>query len=108
MGKYTVDVRLFTINDDIALEYDDTVILEFKPLYPQFMEELGRKGEFIRESTVVKIIDNDSKLNVEGRELECHLFYFRCQNLPWLKGDPLPGIFCVILGYIFQNCRSIL
>ena len=64
MGKHTVDVRLFTINDDIALEYDDTVILEFKPLYPEFMEELGRKGEFIRESTVVKIIDNDSKLKV--------------------------------------------
>ena len=63
MDKHTVDVRLYTTNDDIALEYDDTVILEFEPLYPQYMEELERKGEFIRDSAIVNIIDNDSKLS---------------------------------------------
>ena len=58
----SVEFSLLTINDDIALESNDTVKLIFKPLHPQFMKELEDKGEFLRESAFVHICDNDGKL----------------------------------------------
>ena len=54
-------VRLFTTNDGVTLEYDDTVILRFTPDNPAFIPGVEGAGEFIRDTAVVNIIDNDSK-----------------------------------------------
>ena len=50
------NITLVTINDDITLEYDDTIVLRFNPYLP--FEE---SGEFIRDTIAVNIIDNDRK-----------------------------------------------
>ena len=56
-----VTFGLLTINDDIALEYDDRVNLMFNAKYEEFVEELEKSGEFLRDTVEVKIIDNDGK-----------------------------------------------
>ena len=57
----TADIRLSTTDDNITLEYDDTVILLFTPLNSSFIPGVEGAGEFIRDTAVVNIIDNDSK-----------------------------------------------
>ena len=57
----STDIRLFTINDEITLEYDDTVILRFTPDSPLLIPGVESEGEFIRDTATVHIIDNDSK-----------------------------------------------
>lgn len=54
------EIRLFTSNDEITLEYDDTIILTFTPTFPT-IEILEADGEFIRNTATVFIIDNDCK-----------------------------------------------
>ena len=55
------DVRLFTTNDQITLEYDDYVILTFTPANPAVITGLEGEGEYVRTSAIVNIIDNDRK-----------------------------------------------
>ena len=55
------EVRLFTSNDQIALEYDDRVILSFTPDNPALIPGLEAAGEYIRHTATVQIIDNDSE-----------------------------------------------
>ena len=55
------DIRLFTTNDDTTLEYDDSVILTFTPGNPDVIDGLEGAGEYVRNSAIVNIIDNDSK-----------------------------------------------
>ena len=55
------DVRLFTTNDQITLEYDDYVILTFTPGNPSVIDGLEGEGEYVRTSAIVNIIDNDRK-----------------------------------------------
>lgn len=55
------EIRLFTSNDEITLEYYDTVILKFVPVFPNFIERAEANGEFIRNNATVIIIDNDGK-----------------------------------------------
>ena len=57
----SADIRLFTTDDNITLEYDDTVILRFTPDNSSFIPGVEGAGEFIRDTAVVNIIDNDSK-----------------------------------------------
>ena len=57
-----IEIRLFTTDDEVTLEYDDTVILRFNPDIPAFIPVVESRGEFIRDIAVVNIIDNDSKL----------------------------------------------
>ena len=52
------DIQLFTTDDDITLEYNDTVLLKFSYLIPA--PEIA--GEFLRDTATVNIIDNDRKL----------------------------------------------
>ena len=55
------EIRLFTINDETTLEYDDRVILTFTPDIPALIPGLEAEGEYIRDTATVQIIDNDSK-----------------------------------------------
>ena len=54
-------IRLFTTDDEITLEYDDTVILRFTPESAELIPVAEGGGEFIRDTAIVNIIDNDSK-----------------------------------------------
>ena len=55
------EVRLFTSNDEIALEYNDRIILTFTPDNPMLIPGLDAEGEYVRDSATVHIIDDDSK-----------------------------------------------
>ena len=57
----SADIRLFTTNDEITLEYNDTVILRFDSQRPSFVQDVENAGEFIRDFAIVNIIDNDRK-----------------------------------------------
>ena len=54
-------IQFFTTNDEITLEYNDTVTLEYVPDIPDFVQQVEFRGEFIRNTTTVYIIDNDRK-----------------------------------------------
>ena len=54
-------IELRTRNDDITLEYDDSVILTFTPDEDGLIELYEEEGEYIRDSVVVHIDDNDRK-----------------------------------------------
>ena len=60
-GSAEAMIELRTRNDDITLEYDDTVILVFTPDEDDLIEFYESEGEYIRDSVVVQIIDNDRK-----------------------------------------------
>ena len=57
----SANIRLFTANDDITLEYDDRVQLRFTPDNPALIPGLEGVGEFTRDSAIVNIIDDDCK-----------------------------------------------
>ena len=54
-------VRIFTTNDDITLEYDDSIILVFTSIDRFLIPALEATGEYIRDTANVNIIDDDSK-----------------------------------------------
>ena len=56
-----VHIRLFTANDEIALEYNDRVLLEFIPSNLGLITGVEGVGEYIRYAATVNIIDNDCK-----------------------------------------------
>ena len=58
-----IDIRLFSRNDGITLEYNDTVILRFttNPGLAALIQQLEAAGEYIRDTAIVDIIDNDRK-----------------------------------------------
>ena len=60
-GSDEAMIELHTSNDDITLEYDDTVILVFTPDEDDLIEFYEGEGEYIRDSVVVHIVDNDRK-----------------------------------------------
>ena len=66
----SADVRILSLNDEITLEYDDKVRLAFIPDNPDLVSGLQSLGEFIRDTAVVNIIDNDCELH------EAYLFIF--------------------------------
>ena len=55
------EFRLFTSNDQITLEYDDRIQLIFTPNNPALISALESYGEYIRDTAIVNIIDNDSR-----------------------------------------------
>ena len=58
-----IAIQLFSKNDDITLEYNDTVILKFI-VYPGLaglIQQLEAAGEYIRDTATVDIIDDDRK-----------------------------------------------
>ena len=57
----SAEIRLFTANDEVTLEYDDKIRLEFDPTSANLITALEGFGEYIRNTAIVNIIDNDSK-----------------------------------------------
>ncbi|CAI8022404.1 hypothetical protein GBAR_LOCUS13163 [Geodia barretti] len=53
------EIRLFAANDEIALEYDDRVLLTFAPDNPALITDLPANGEYVRDSATVNIVDSD-------------------------------------------------
>ena len=58
-----IAIQLFSKNDDITLEYNDTVILKFivNPGHAFLIQQLEAAGEYIRDTVTVDIIDDDRK-----------------------------------------------
>ena len=52
------DIRLFIINDDINLEYDDKVRLTFTPDSPDLITDTENQGMYVRDTATVNIVDN--------------------------------------------------
>ena len=57
----SAEIRLFTANDEITLEYDDRVLLRFTPDDPSLIPGLEANGEYIRDTATVHIVDDDCK-----------------------------------------------
>ena len=55
------EIRLFISNDEITLEYDDSVILIFTPNNAAIITGLEAQGEYVRDTVTVQITDDDSK-----------------------------------------------
>ena len=55
----TINIRLFTTNDDISLEYDDRVQLVYTPYHPALITGVEGLGQYIRTTATVRIIDDD-------------------------------------------------
>ena len=60
-GNAIERIELCTRNDDITLEYDDSVLLVFTPEISTLTDVYDSEGEFIRDNAIVHIIDNDRK-----------------------------------------------
>ena len=55
------EIRLFTANDEITLEYDDRILLTYIPSDSRLIPGVEGAGEYIRNTAIFRIIDNDSK-----------------------------------------------
>ena len=45
----------------ITLEYNDRILLTYTPSNPGLIPGVEAEGEYIRDTAIVRIIDNDSK-----------------------------------------------
>ena len=72
----SAEIRLFTANDEITLEFDDRVLLMFTPDNPGLIPGLEGMGEYMRDTATVHIIDNDRNCYT----IVCHycLLLFSC------------------------------
>ena len=57
----SAEIRFSAVDDDITLESNDRVNLIFTPEVPDLTDGLEGVGEYIRDTAVVNIIDNDRK-----------------------------------------------
>ena len=57
----SADIRLFTVSDRVALEYDDRILLRFTPSSPGFIPGLESVGEYLRDTATVNITDSNRK-----------------------------------------------
>ena len=57
----SAEIRLFTANDQVTLEYDDRVRLDFDPTAANLITGLEAMGEYVRHTAFVNIIDSDCK-----------------------------------------------
>ena len=55
------EIRLFTSIDQITLEYDDIIKFVFTPDNPALIPGVEGVGEYIRDTAIVNIIDNDGR-----------------------------------------------
>ena len=56
----STEIRLFINNDEVTLEYEDSVILMFTSPIPDLVAGLEKAGEYLRSGAIVNIMDNDS------------------------------------------------
>ena len=59
----SAEIRLFTANDEVTLEYEDRVRLNFDPILANLITRLEDVGEYVRNTAIVNIIDDDCKHN---------------------------------------------
>ena len=59
----SAEIRLFTANDEVTLEYDDKIRLKFDPASADLITALEGFGEYVRNTAFVNIIDSDCKHN---------------------------------------------
>ena len=57
----SAEIRLFTANDEVTLEYEDRVQLNFIPTAADLITGLESMGEYVRNTAIVIIIDSDCK-----------------------------------------------
>ena len=57
----SAEIRLFTANDEVTLEYEDRVLLNFDPILANLITRLEAVGEYVRNTAIVNIIDSDCK-----------------------------------------------
>ena len=55
------EIRVFTANDEVTLEYDDRILLTYTPSAAGLIPGVEAEGEYVRNTAIVGIIDNDSK-----------------------------------------------
>ena len=77
------DLRLFPADDKVTLEYNDRVMLTFNPRAAGLIPGLENVGEYIRDSAIVNIIDNDRKPNV--LEIIMYILFSWCQCHVWFS-----------------------
>ena len=61
VSNAAASIRIFTVNDDISLEYDDRVRFVFTPDNPVLVPGLEGVGQYIRTTATVNIIDSDGE-----------------------------------------------
>ena len=66
----SAEIRLFIANDGVTLEYEDRVRLEFNLTAADLITGLESFGEYVRNTAIVNIIDNDSKFRLRLHNLE--------------------------------------
>ena len=57
----SAEIRLFIANDEVTLEYEDRVLLNFHPTAADLIPGLEAVGEYVRNTAIVNIIDNNCK-----------------------------------------------
>ena len=57
----SAEIRLFTANDEVTLEYEDRVRLNFIPTAADLITALEALQEYVRNTAIVNIIDNNGK-----------------------------------------------
>ena len=57
----SAEIRLFTANDEVTLEYEDRVQLDFNITSADLITDLEAVGEYVRNTAIVNIIDSDCK-----------------------------------------------
>ena len=57
----SAEIRLFAANDEVTLEYEDRVRLDFNPTAADLITGLEAMGEYVRNTAIVNIIDSDCK-----------------------------------------------
>ena len=80
------DVRLDASNDDVTLEYGDTVILRLDPTTANIVDLVEERGQFLRNTATVTILDNDCKQPLQSIEncfvktvIGFKVYYINCQ-----------------------------
>ena len=57
------EIRVFTTNDETTLEYDDRVLLTYTPSVAGLILGVEGAGEYVRNTAIIRIIDNDRKFH---------------------------------------------
>ena len=107
----SADIRFSAVDDDITLESNDRVNLIFTPEVPDLTDGLEGVGEYIRDTAVVNIIDNDRKNHFNQHLVGCILRIMAsisvscCSVL--VRTNPLEQEFicvCYIHAVLFDLC----
>ena len=56
------EFQMSAVDDVITLEYNDRIVLMYTPSVAGLIGRVEGAGEYVRNTAIVRIIDNDSKL----------------------------------------------